>query len=100
METQSLRDELIQILKSERVLTSQREFFSSDIFGIDKLAALVVRPESSDALSAAAHAIAAAGYSVIGRGGDTSYTGGLNPDRETSPACSSVTRVRSASSPR
>jgi len=43
-----------------------------------------VRPGSSEAMAAATAAATAAGYSVIGRGGATSYTGGLVPDRENS----------------
>ncbi|MGI9237462.1 MAG: FAD-binding oxidoreductase [Woeseiaceae bacterium] len=84
METQSLHDELVRILGADRVLTNQREFYSSDIYGGDTLAALIVQPESTEALAAVTRAATVAGYSVIGRGGATSYTGGLNPDREKS----------------
>lgn len=84
METQNLHDELVRILGVNGVSTDHREFYSSDIYGGDKLAALVVRPESRDTLAAATRAATSAGYSVIGRGGATSYTGGLNPDREKS----------------
>ncbi len=84
MEPQDLQHELVRLLGADRVLTSKREFFSSDIFGADRLAALVVQPDSTDALAAATRAATRAGYSVIGRGGATSYTGGLNPDRERS----------------
>lgn len=79
-----LRNALVQLLGKDRVLTTQREFFSTDIFGGETLAALVVRPHSSDALSSVTRAATVAGYSVIGRGGGTSYTGGLIPDREDS----------------
>lgn len=84
METQRLHDELLRILSEDRVLTSHRAFYSSDIYGGDTLAALVVKPDSSDELSAVIRTVTAAGYSVVGRGGATSYTGGLNPDREKS----------------
>lgn len=80
----ALYHELVRILGNERVLTTQREFYSADIYSGDTLAALIVRPDSSDELSAAAGAVTAAGFSIIGRGGGTSYTGGLNPDRENS----------------
>lgn len=84
MGTQDLQDELVRILGADRVLTSKREFYSFDIYGGDKLAALVVQPDSTETLAAATRAATHAGYSVIGRGGATSYTGGLNPDRERS----------------
>lgn len=77
-----LQRELISILGEDRVLTTEREFYSTDIFGGDKLAALVIRPDSTDALARATRSITAAGFSIIGRGGGTSYTGGLVPDRE------------------
>jgi len=77
-----LERELIGILGDERVLTTEREFYSADIFGGDKLAAFVIRPDSSDALAKATRTVTAAGFSIIGRGGGTSYTGGLVPDRE------------------
>lgn len=82
MDTQSLHAELIGILDDDRVLRTQLEFYSSDIYGTDTLAALVIRPDTSEDLAAATRAATRAGYSVIGRGGATSYTGGLNPDRE------------------
>lgn len=80
----TLYDELAGLLGDDRVSSDQLEFYSSDIFGHDKVAALVVRPGSGDALAKAARAITAAGYSLVGRGGATSYTGGINPDRESS----------------
>ncbi len=84
MNSTALQSELVGILGENRVLTDQREFFSTDIYGGDKLAALVIRPESTDALARATKAVTAAGFSIIGRGGGTSYTGGLAPDRENS----------------
>ncbi len=80
----SLHEELVGLLGTQAVLSTGQEFYSSDIFGCDRVAALVIRPESAQALAAATAAITAAGYSIIGRGGATSYTGGLNPDRENS----------------
>ncbi len=58
------------------------EFYSTDIYGGDKVAELVIQPESTEALAKAAVLITSAGYSLIGRGGATSYTGGIVPDRE------------------
>lgn len=77
-----LLDSLVRLLGRERVLTSGREFYSSDIYGGDFVAGIVVKPASREELSNAVQHATAAGYSVIGRGGATSYTGGLNPDRE------------------
>ncbi|MDJ0657518.1 MAG: FAD-binding oxidoreductase [Xanthomonadales bacterium] len=85
-ETLGLKDRLLEILGDGRVLTGdwEREFFSTDVFGSDRVADFVIRPESVDQLAAAAAAVTAAGYSLVGRGGGTSYTGGITPDRETS----------------
>lgn len=95
VDTSELQKELVGILGEDRVLTEGREFYSTDIYGGDKVAALVIRPDSTDALANATRAITAAGYSIIGRGGGTSYTGGLVPDRENSVVAdtSSLDRV-------
>ena len=77
-----LEQELVTLLGADGVLTSEREFYSTDIYGGDKVAELVVRPQNTDAVAAATRAATAAGYSIIGRGGATSYTGGIVPDRE------------------
>lgn len=81
---QEIHDKLVSILGQDGVITRNREFYSSDIFGSDKVAALVIQPSSAEQLAAAAGAAIEQGYSVVGRGGATSYTGGLNPDRERS----------------
>lgn len=81
---QQLHTTLATLLGEERVITGQLPFYSSDIFGSDQTAALLIRPDSSGNLAAAIRLATEAGYSVIGRGGATSYTGGLNPDRENS----------------
>lgn len=83
-DTTELEKELVGILGKDRVLTKNREFYSTDIYGGDKVAALVVRPDSTEMLAIATRGITAAGYSIIGRGGGTSYTGGIVPDRENS----------------
>ncbi len=84
MDSATLQSRLADILGVDRVLTGQREFYSTDIYGGDKIAALVIRPDSTEALAKATRAVTEAGYSIIGRGGGTSYTGGLVPDRENS----------------
>ena len=86
MESQhrELHDKLAEILSPQGVLTENREFYSSDIFGTDKIAALVIQPDSAAKLAAAVAIATDMGYAVVGRGGATSYTGGLNPDREQS----------------
>lgn len=81
---QQIHDKLVSILGQDGVLTENREFYSSDIFGSDKIAALVIQPTTAEQLAAATGAAIEMGYSTVGRGGATSYTGGLNPDREQS----------------
>jgi FAD/FMN-containing dehydrogenase len=84
MSTSKLRDQLVGVLGSDSVSTEDLEFYSSDIFGSDKVAALVVRPGSTEATASAAELVSAAGFSLVSRGGATSYTGGINPDRGSS----------------
>ena len=79
-----LRAELVGILGAERCLSDNLDFYSSDIYGGDKRAALVIRPDSAASLSRAAAVVTSAGYSIIGRGGGTSYTGGHVPERNNS----------------
>ncbi len=81
-----LHDQLIGILGNGRVLSSEddRSFYSCDIFGPDKVAAFVIRPVNAIELAKSVRAVTDAGFSVIGRGGGTSYTGGFVPDRESS----------------
>ena len=82
----SLRDDLVRILGAERVLDDewQRRFHATDIYAGDKVPALVIRPGTTEELAAATRVVTAAGFSIIGRGGGTSYTGGIVPERETS----------------
>jgi len=84
MSAAELKTQLEDILGIEQVATADLEFYSTDIYGADKVAALRIRPDTTEALSKAAHAVTAAGFSLVGRGGATSYTGGINPDRERS----------------
>ena len=81
-----LRDNLAGLLGTGRVLTGDwdRRFFATDIFSGGAVPALVIRPESAQKLALATREITAAGYSIVGRGGGTSYTGGIVPDREAS----------------
>jgi len=80
----TLYDELCNLLGNACVSQSNQEFYSTDIYGGDRIAALVIRPDSARALAKAAAAVTQAGFSLIGRGGATSYTGGIVPDRENS----------------
>lgn len=81
-----LRERLTAILGEEGVLFGEedRTFYSGDIFGSGKRASFVIRPVTAEALSESVRAATEAGFSVIGRGGGTSYTGGYVPDRERS----------------
>ena len=88
MDTQQSRIDLVHelaaIVGTEHVLTGEedRRFFSQDIYAeASTPAAAVVRPGDREEVSRIAAAATAAGFSVIARGGGTSYTGGLLPDR-------------------
>lgn len=84
--TGGLHENLIRILGEDRVLADdwERRFYATDIFGSGITPALVIRPGSVRDLAAATRTVTAAGYSIIGRGGGTSYTGGIVPERESS----------------
>ncbi|MEJ2603579.1 MAG: FAD-binding oxidoreductase [Gammaproteobacteria bacterium] len=79
-----LRRALTGLLGAEAVLIDEslRRFNSADIYAEGPTAALVIRPADAEGLAAAVATVTDAGYGVIGRGGGTSYTGGLLPDRE------------------
>ncbi len=79
--TAALVRELSGLLGEQAVLTGEdlRRFNSADIYAEGPTVALVVRPSDARGLAAAVAAVTAAGYAVIGRGGGTSYTGGLVP---------------------
>jgi len=84
-----LHRELVDILGAEYVLTDDedREFYSQDIYrSADDPVAVVVQPASADEVSKVVAAATGAGFSVIARGGGSSYTGGLLPDRPNSVA--------------
>ncbi len=72
---------------AEHVLTDteDREFYSQDIYRTaDDIAAAVVRPGNPEEVARATAAATSAGFSVLARGGGSSYTGGLLPDRPNS----------------
>ena len=81
-----LQESLKSILGADRVIDDawQRRFFATDIYAGDQVPCLVIRPGTAHDLAAAARAITTAGLSLIGRGGGTSYTAGIVPDRESS----------------
>lgn len=81
-----LHDKLIGILGSDRVSNREwdRRFYATDIYGGGAIPSLVIRPASASDLADAVRTVTAAGLSVVGRGGGTSYTGGIVPDREAS----------------
>jgi len=84
-----LHQELVEILGLENVLTGDedREFYSQDIYRTaDDTVSVVVCPGTVDEVSNLVAASTKAGYTVIPRGGGSSYTGGLLPDRADSVA--------------
>ena len=78
-----LRARLVEMIGGEHVLTGDedRAFYSQDIYSCGQPAAMVIQPASRDELAKAVAAATSAGYSVIPRGGATSYSGGFLPDR-------------------
>lgn len=79
--------ELVEIVGDDFVLTGDedREFYSQDIYRTaNHITAVVARPGSPDEVARATAAATGAGFSVIARGGGSSYTGGLLPDRPNS----------------
>ena len=79
-----LHSALVAIVGTEHVLTGDedRAFYSQDIYrAADHPVSVVVRPGTADEVSKVVAAATSAGFSVIARGGGSSYTGGLLPDR-------------------
>lgn len=72
---------LIDVLGSDRVITApgELEFFSQDVYRSGIRPAAVIRPTSTEQLSAALRAIAPMGLPVVPRGGGMSYTDGYLP---------------------
>ena len=60
-----LINKLKDILGAENVLDSGLDFLSSDVNGLDKVAALAIKPMSSDELSKAVKVITDHNYTVI-----------------------------------
>ncbi len=80
----SLLARLTDLVGAEHVLTGEedRRFFSQDIYAEAAApAAIVVQPASPGELAAVMRMATRAGYALIARGGGTSYTGGLLPQR-------------------
>jgi len=78
---------LVDIVGAEHVLTDEedREFYSQDIYRTaDHIAAVVVRPGTPEEVAQVTATTTSAGFSVLARGGGSSYTGGLLPDRPNS----------------
>jgi FAD/FMN-containing dehydrogenase len=78
---------LVDTVGEAHVLTGDedRTFYSQDIYSASETpVAVVVRPASREEVAAVVGTATAAGYSVIGRGGATSYTAGLLPERASS----------------
>jgi FAD/FMN-containing dehydrogenase len=85
-DSEALRERLISIVGEPNVLAEEtdRAFYSQDIYGGGEVAALVVRPRAVEEVSAVVAASTEAGFSIVARGGATSYTGGLVPERSDS----------------
>ena len=79
----SLTGALLAILPASAVVTatSEREFYSSDVFTSGVTAACIVAPRSVDELQRAVRLCTSHGYAVIARGGGLSYSGGYLPVR-------------------
>lgn len=78
-----LQHELASIVGEQNVLAGEedRAFYSQDIYSEGTHAAFVVRPGSPEEVGRVAATATGAGYTLIARGGGTSYTGGFLPDR-------------------
>jgi FAD/FMN-containing dehydrogenase len=78
---------LVEAVGDEHVLTDAEDlaFYSQDIYAeAPHRAAVVVRPGSREETARAVAAATSASFSVIARGGGTSYTGGFLPERPNS----------------
>lgn len=65
---------------ADEVITDPAELatYSSDVYSCGTPAAVVLRPHDAETCAAMVATAAAAGYSVVGRGGGLSYTGGYH----------------------
>lgn len=73
--------ELQRLLGTQHVITerAEREFYSQDVYRAGELPAAVIRPGSTEELSAALRVIAPHGLPIVPRGGGMSYTDGYLP---------------------
>ena len=73
-----LKEQLVSLLGTAGVVSdvSEREFYSQDIYSAGELVSLVIKPQSTADLSAAAKMVAEAGLAIAPRGGGMSYTNG------------------------
>lgn len=79
--------QLTDVVGPEHVLTGAEDlaFYSQDIYReAAEPAAVVVRPGTPEEVARVTATATGSGFSVIARGGGTSYTGGLLPDRPNS----------------
>jgi FAD/FMN-containing dehydrogenase len=80
-------DALVDLLGADNVISDRAElaFYSTDVYRrADIDAALIVRPQTVDALAKAVRLCTDNGLAVIPRGGGLSYTGGFLPTRPSS----------------
>ena len=84
-QTTSLLQELASILGDENVLTDAHSvtLYAQDVHTKSRPAMAVIRPASTEELSAAVRATTAAGHAIIARGGGMSYTSGYVPKPKT-----------------
>lgn len=81
--TRTLAGGLVGLLGAEHVLGDERDrrYYSHDIAGLRATAALVARPGTVEELARCVAAVTAAGFAVVPRGGASSYSAGVTPDR-------------------
>ncbi|MEM7501695.1 MAG: FAD-binding oxidoreductase [Pseudomonadota bacterium] len=85
-QTTSLLQELASILGDENVLTDAHSvtLYAQDVHTKSRPAMAVIRPATTEELSAAVRATTAAGHAIIARGGGMSYTSGYVPSEDDS----------------
>ena len=84
--TAALVAALVSSLGADHVLTGleDRRFYSQDIGAAGAVPVCVIQPDTVEQLAGAVRIITSAGVAVVPRGGGVSYTGGYQPDRESS----------------
>lgn len=86
-ETQSLMDQLTQVLGPQHVIADQEAnaYYSRDLsWEPYKVAAVVIQPGSSDELASAITTATQSSFAIVPRGGGMSYTQGYTPERSAS----------------